>query len=432
LGFRNWDETQKEDMQNIFKDNGNVKRLDYISCWFKIASDFIKGINAQYSFVSTNSICQGEQVSLIWPYIFSKLQEIKFGYQPFDWVNNAKEKAKVTCIIVGVQNNQNTAKTIFYNNHKNTVQNISPYLIPGTSTIMFQRTDPLSHFQKMVLGSSGVDGGHLMVSKEEKENFVINNPLSEKYIKPFLSGGDFLNDIERFCLWINDEDLEDALKITDIKGRIDKCEKYREGAGRDARKYSSVPHRFIYRKHKNTNAVLLPRTTSGRRKYLPLGFVTPETIVSNQAFVTYDAEPYLFGVLSSKIHFVWMSITSGKMRNDFSYSVNLTYNTFPFPQISTQRKNEITQAVFRILEEREKHSDKTLSQLYDPDKMPEGLREAHRQNDEIIEKCYRSTPFKSDEERLEYLFKLYEKMIAEEKEQGTLFAKEKKTRKKRK
>ena len=415
LGFRNWDEEQKKDMELVFSKLGNVKRLDYISCWFKKATDFIYQINSKYAFVSTNSISQGEQVSLIWPYIFDKDEEIKFAYQPFDWKNSAKDNAQVTVVIIGIENKNNSKKILYSQNIKNNVDNISPYLVAGNSIVMTQRTSSLSKFPKMVLGSSGVDGGYLMISKEEKETFIHNNINSSKFIKPFLSGGDFLNGIKRYCLWIEDKDFQEAYNIDEIKYRIDKCKEFRLEAGRDAKKYADVPHRFIYRKHKNSDAILVPRTTSGRRTYLPLGFVNSETIVSNQAFVIYDANPYLFGVLSSKLHFIWMTITSGKMRHDFSYSVNLTYNTFPFPNISQKQKDEITELVFGILDEREKHSQKTLAQLYDPDKMPEGLRKAHHALDIAIEQCYRTKPFESDEERLEYLFKMYEEITSKEK-----------------
>ncbi len=414
LGFRNWDNEQKEDMELVFSELGNVKRLDYISCWFKKATDFIYQINSKYAFVSTNSISQGEQVSLIWPYIFEKDEEIKFAYQPFDWKNSAKDNAKVTVVIIGIENKNNAKKVLYSQNIKNIVDNISPYLVLGNSIVMTQRASSLSKFPKMVLGSSGVDGGYLMISKEEKETFIHGNINSSKFIKPFLSGGDFLNGIERYCLWIEDKDFQKAYNIDEIKYRIDKCKEFRLEAGRDAKKYADVPHRFIYRKHKNSDAILVPRTTSGRRTYLPLGFVNSETIVSNQAFVIYDANPYLFGVLSSKLHFVWMTITSGKMRHDFSYSVNLTYNTFPFPNISQKQKDNITELVFGILDEREKHSQKTLAQLYDPDKMPEGLRKAHYALDIAIEQCYRAKPFESDKERLEYLFKMYEEMTIQD------------------
>ena len=314
--------------------------------------------------------------------------------------------------------------------YKLVTEKIGPYLNQGSDVIMEQRTKSISFFSEMMLGSSGIDGGHLMLSVDEKKEFILNNVDSEKFIKPFLSGGDFLNGIERFCIWIDDNDIEQALQIKDISDRIKKCKVYRQSAGRDAQKAASVPHRFFYRKYKEaTSSILVPRTSSGRRKYLPCGFIEKGNIISNQAFVVYDFENYLFSILSSRIHCVWMEITSGKMRHDYSYSVNLTYNTFPFPNISQSQKQELEQCVFRILEERENHSEKTLAQMYDPDKMPEGLREAHRLNDLAVERCYRSKPFESDEERLEYLFKLYEKMIAEEKEKGTLFQEGKKAKK---
>ncbi len=418
LGFRGWDDSQKADMDFVLKSIGNVLRLDYIACWFKKASDFIMNYNSKFSFVSTSSICQGEQVSLIWPYIFSKGLEISFAYQPFDWENNARDKAGVTCVIVGIQNKQNNKKYLFSENRRLNADSIGPYLIPGSSTIMEQRTTPISKFPEMALGSSGIDGGYLMISTEEKRQFISSNPISEKFIKPFLSGGDFLNGIERYCLWIDDIDLPEALMIKDISERIDKCKEYRLTAGRDAKKAANVPHRFYYRKYKQSDSILIPRTSSGRRKYLPCGFIGEGNIISNQAFVIYEQATYLFGILSSRLHCIWMEITSGKMRHDYSYSVNLTYNTFPFPTINQEQKQELERNVYQVLTEREKHSEKTLSQMYDPDKMPQGLREAHYQLDLAVERCYRSKHFTNDEERLEYLFKLYEQMISEEKERS--------------
>lgn len=430
LGFRNWNTKQKSEMEVIFRELGNVKRLDYISIWFKKATDYIRGKKkSKFSFVSTSSISQGEQVSLIWPYIFDSGLEIFFCYSPFDWSNSAKSKAGVTVVIIGIRNIENSEKKIYQSQKVQNVKSIGPYLIPG-STIMFQRKEPISNFPEMILGSSGIDGGHLMISSSEKDLFIATDKRSEKFIKPFLSGGDFLNSKERYCLWIEDEDVEQAKDIQLIQERIDLCRSYRESAGRDAKKGAKVPHRFFYKKHKESDSIIIPRTSSGRRTYIPCGFLDSSVIVSNQTFVIYDATVELFSVLSSKMHNVWMSITSGKMRNDFSYSVNLTYNTFPLVNLTDAQKEELRINVFRILEEREKHSDKTLAQLYDPDKMPDGLREAHRLNDLAVERCYRSKPFESDEERLEYLFKLYEMMIKEEKQKNTLFEEQRKSRKK--
>ena len=431
LGFQERNLNQKSDMDYVFRSLGNIKRLDYIGCWFKLASDYIDNqIHCKFSFVSTNSISQGEQVSLIWPYLFSKNQEIFFCHQSFNWGNNAKKNAGVTVVIIGVRFSVSRVnKKIFNNNTSIIVSNISPYLISGDNVIIFQKNKSISNLCEASLGSSGIDGGFLILSPEEREEFINSNIKSKKFIKKFIGGGDFLNGIERYCLWIEDEEIAEAYMIEKIKDRIDKCKEFRLKSGRDAQKAADVPHRFFYRKHKNSTGIIFPMTSSGRRTYLPIGFVSNDTIVSNGAFVIYDAESYLLSLLSSKMHNVWMNVTSARMRNDFRYSVNLTYNNFPFPKINESQKKELEHSVFKILEEREKYSEKTLAQLYDPDKMPEGLREAHRQNDLAVERCYRLKPFDSDEERLEYLFKLYEQMIAKEKEQGTLFESTKKTKK---
>jgi len=416
IGYSNRSREQKDDMEDIFSSVGKVKRLDYIGCWFKKATDYIENANAKYSFVATNSICQGEQVSLLWPYIFSKEQEILFAWQSFKWTNNAKGKAGVTCVIIGISNKSGAGKTLFGNNNqKCQVKSISPYLIEGSTIVMVQRKSPISMFPKMALGSSGIDGGNLTLTAEERDNFIKSNPNSEKFIKQYIGGGDSIKGSERYCLWINDDDVDLAIRIPDIKNRIDKCRAYRLGGGRDAKKAANVPYRFFYRKYKNTEAIILPMTSSGRREYIPLGFSNKGAVVSNGAFVIYDVELFMFGVLSSRLHSIWMSITSARMRTDYRYSVNLTYNTFPFPEITEAQKKALEDHVFKVLDERERHPEKTMAQLYDPDKMPDGLRQAHHEMDLAVEKCYRTRPFKSDEERLEYLFKLYEEMIEAEK-----------------
>lgn len=297
---------------------------------------------------------------------------------------------------------------------------------------MAQRQTSISGFPEMALGSSGIDGGHLLLTPSEKEDFIKANLATSEFIRPYIGGGDLLKGTERYCLWIDDDKIEQAKSIPEIYDRIEKCRKYRLSAGRDAKKAANVPHRFFYRKYQKGPAVVLPMTSSENREYIPVSYVNSGTILSNGVFSIYNTTPDIFGILSSKLHQVWLATLSGKLESRIRYSVNLNYNTFPFPPISEERKEEITRCVFRILGEREKHSEKTLAQLYGPDKMPEGLREAHRLNDLAVERCYRSKPFESDEERLEYLFKLYEKMIAEKQGQNTLFETQKKTRKRRK
>ncbi|TKK65418.1 class I SAM-dependent DNA methyltransferase [Ilyomonas limi] len=432
LGAKELDKQQKGDMDLVFAELGNVKRLDYISCWFKIASDYIFGSEAKYAFVSTNSICQGEQVPLIWPYILLKKEEIFFCHQPFDWENNAKSNAGVTCVIVGVQNiKKDCGKIIYYGAISKQVKNISPYLIEANSIIVHQRVNSLSGFPKMILGSSGFDGGNLLLTVNERLSLINSNPEAEVYIKRFMSGNDFLYDDIRYCLWIDDDQLEEALKIPYIKVRIEKCKEFRLKAGRDARKAADVPHRFFYQTHRDSDGIIFPKTTSGKREYVPTDFVKANTIYSNAVFLIYDADPYIFAILSSRMHKVWMEVTSAKMRSDFRYSVNLTYNTFPFLPITHNQKQELERHVFTIISERENLSEKTLAELYDPKNMPISLRDAHQELDFAIDRCYRSKPFTSDEERLEYLFRLYAQMIEEEKQKnGEIIFEQQNTKKK--
>ena len=285
----------------------------------------------------------------------------------------------------------------------------------GNNIYIKQRNTPISNFPEMALGSSSIDGGFLILSPEERREFIQADSNSEKFIKQYIGGNDFLNGLTRYCLWIEDSQIEEANKITKIKERIEKCKYYRLSAGRDAKKAALTPHKFFYRKYKEEISMILPFTSSENREYLPIGFEKEGTIISNGLFVIYDSNIFVFGVLSSKLHNLWTKVVSGKLESRIRYSVNLVYNNFPFPNISHKQKDEITELVFAILDEREKHSQKTLAQLYDPDKMPEGLKKAHHNLDIAIEQCYRSKPFESDEERLEYLFKMYEDMTVKEK-----------------
>jgi hypothetical protein len=416
LGARFQTKLQKQDIAFALSKLSGKNSLDYISCWFYKASEYIKNSKSEFAFVSTNSICQGQQVAFLWPSVFEDNNDIKFAYKAFYWSNNAKNKAVVAVIIVGVKASiKKTKKVIYSGGHQVEVENISPYLTGGSNLVIEKRQLSLSSLPSLVFGNQSVDGGNLILSDEEKTNLLSKHPDAKKYIRRFYGWNDLSKGIPRWCLWIKEQDLKEAKSFLEISERIDKVLEFRTNGGEVAKSLTSIPYRFRYVHEAKNSFIAIGRNSSENRKYLPADFKYAPDIPGETMQVVYDSEPYLFGILSSNIHMLWVKAVAGGMKLDILYSVTICYNTFPFPKISTQRKNEITQSVFRILEEREKHSDKTLAQLYDPDKMPDGLREAHRQNDLIIEKCYRSTPFTSDEERLEYLFKLYEKMIAEEK-----------------
>ena len=424
---------QKEDLAFVCKGFKSYKDLDYIACWFIKGAVFSENSNVSFAFVTTNSICQGEQVILLWPFILSKELEIFFAYQSFKWINNAKNNAGVYCTIIGVKKQTTNKKKIFKNNLFHTVDNINPYLTSGNSVMIAKRMKPLSKISIMSYGSKIVDSGYLIFSTEEKEDLLILYPKAEKLFKKLAGSAEFIRGLDRWCLYITEEDLQFANSIPPISKRFELVKQFREKSTESStRGMGKTPHKFYYSVHTDSSSIIIPSTSSERREYIPMGFLDGNTIISNAANAIFNAELWSFSILNSKLHMNWVQAVGGRLKTDYRYSSQLCYNTFPFPPISQSQKEELEQCVFRILEERENHSEKTLAQMYDPDKMPEGLREAHRLNDLAVERCYRSKPFESDEERLEYLFKLYEKMIAEEKEKGTLFEAEKKAKKMKK
>ncbi|WP_167598702.1 class I SAM-dependent DNA methyltransferase [Leeuwenhoekiella sp. ZYFB001] len=427
LGSSMQDTEQKNDMAFVFKGGSNYKKQDYISCWFYKAALFID-TNQKYAFVSTNSVNQGTQVEMIWPLIFNKGLEIFFAHKDFKWTNNAKGNAGVICSIIGIRKVSNKPKYLFSNEIKKLAQNINAYLVDGKNIIVFKSTKPISQLPKMTSGNKPLDGGNLILDHNEKEQLLFEAPNSEIFIRKFIGSSEFIRGNQRWCLWINDEDLNEAVKINQIKNRIEKVRTVRLAGGNNARNKANSPHRFEFANEPNISQLLIPRVSSIRREYIPIGFMDLDTVIADSAQVIFDAEPYIFGVINSKMHMAWVKVTAGRLKSDYRYSSFFSYHTFPFPNISLKQKEQINLHVFAVLEEREKYSGKTLAQLYDPDKMPKGLREAHHQLDLAIERCYRLKPFENDTERLEYLFKEYEKMI----NKNTLLEKPKKKRKSKK
>ena len=434
LGARVLDEVQKGDMQIVFdgKLNG-FNDLDYIACWFYKGKEYINGYNCQFAFVSTNSISQGSQVELIWPFVISDLIEIKFAHLPFKWENNAKANAGVTCVIIGLRNTSTKPKYIFNDKFKALAQNINAYLVEGKNLYIKGRSKPLSNIPEIKFGSMPNDGGYLILSEEEYLTELEKDKQIKQFIKPMLGGQDFIKGIVRYCIWIEDNQVKEAQKIPFISKRINQVKTYRLASKRDATKrLATVAHRFGEVRHSNSELIIIPATSSERREIIPMGFLKAGTVVNNSTQAIYNAKPWHLGMVLSKIHMIWVRAVSGRLESRIRYSSELSYNTFPFPNITEVQKKELEKHVYKVLEEREHHSEKTLAHLYDPDKMPDGLREAHHQLDLAVERCYRAKPFETDEERLEYLFKLYEQMIEDEKSKGTLFETEAKPKKKKK
>ena len=412
-------ESQKQDMAAVFQGIKNYKNLDYIACWFFLVARFISDSNIKMAFVSTNSISQGEQVALLWEHIFDLNIEIFFAHQSFRWINNAKGNAGVTCVIIGLRKISTKPKILYQDNVSSNVPNISPYLINGKNHFVLKRSNTLSNISKIDYGNKAVDGGFLILSTNDKNKLLSNHPESEEMIRPFIGSNEYIKGIERYCLWIPDSRLSIAESIPSIHKRIEGVRAMRLASRDDgANKMANSSHQFREMKTANKNLIIIPSVSSEYRDYIPIGFLSHDFIISNLAFAVYDPPTWIFAVISSRMHMTWVRAVAGRLETRIRYSSSLCYNTFPFPDISAKQKEKLEEHVFAVLDEREKHPEKTMAQLYDPDKMPAGLRQAHHDMDIAIEQCYRAKPFSSDEERLEYLFTLYEAMIAKEKARG--------------
>ena len=412
LGKSTQDKEQKLDMEFSLSNLRSYKSLDYIAIWFQMGKNYIEGNKSKCAFVSTNSICQGEQVAPFWTSIISKQIEIDFAYQSFKWTNNAKGNAGVTVIIVGLRNTSNSPKFLFVNNLKKIAKNINPYLLDAPNIIINGRSKPLSNLPKMSSGSKITDNGNLLLSEEEKQNLIVSDDETKLFIKPFYGAHDYINGKIRYCIHITTDLVESAYKITSLKNRFEKVRTFRLMSSKSAtQRKAGTPHFFDEDKHQKGEYIFMPRHSSENRDYIPIGYLNDNVIAGDSALVVYKTEPWHFALVTSRIHMVWMSAVGGKLEISYRYSAKLCYNTFPFPEITKKQKETLNQYVFDILDERAKYTGKTMAWLYNPDTMPKGLKQAHESLDKAVEKCYRLQEFKNDTERLEYLFKLYEAMV---------------------
>ncbi|KKQ28001.1 MAG: hypothetical protein US42_C0003G0058 [Candidatus Magasanikbacteria bacterium GW2011_GWC2_37_14] len=412
LGSKNQDIEQKNDMAITFKGVEDYKKLDYVACWFYIASSYIQNTNVQYAFVTTNSITQGEQVSLLWNLILSRNQEIFLAHQSFKWTNNAKGNAGVAVVVIGIRNINDSEKYLYNQDHRQLVKNISPYLTNTSNIFILPRNNSLGNFPLMITGSGPGDDGNLILDIDEKEKLIIQNNKIESFLKKYIGAQEFIGNTYRYCIYITQENVSAAYKITQLVQRFEKVKAFRLASKKEGTKKKAVtPHFFDEDRYRDDEFILVPKVGSERREYLPIGYFDGTFLPSNTTKVIYNAKPWLFGILSSKMHIVWVRAVAGRLKTDMQYSNTLCYNTFPFPNVTEKQKESLSSHVYNILEERERYPEKSMAELYDPDKMPNGLREAHRYLDQAIDQIYRGKPFESDDDRLAHLFKLYEEMI---------------------
>ena len=413
LGSKLQTNEQKDDIAHVFGKIKNSKILDYITIWFYLGAKYIKETKAEFAYVSTNSICQGEQVAVLWSLILSMNEEISFAHTSFKWANNAKYNAGVTVIVVGVSNKNKSTKHLYTTDKQISTPTINPYLSIGTSTIVHKEIHTPKGYPKLCFGCMPYDGGNLLMDGAEYEDFIAKYPSDSHYLRLMYGSEEFINGKPRHCLWIDYNEAEDALRNEEIARRVERTRNLRlDSTDTSCLKLAERPYQFREHPDLNREKIIIPRVSSERRKYIPMGFLDKGFVISDSAFAIYDASLWLFGILTSEMHMTWVRTVGGRLETRYRYSAGLCYNTFPFPTIPDTKKSEIEEAATNVLLARANYPEKTLADLYDPEKMPEDLREAHEELDRIVESCYPGAPFANDEARLECLFRLYEKMTA--------------------
>lgn len=421
LGSKKQNPNHKEDLLNVFGPKSNYKQVDYITGWFQLAANYIQDSQARAAFVSTNSICQGEQVELIWKRLLLNTQ-ISFAYTSFKWNNNARGNAGVTVIIVGLDSSDRnvTTKRLFMGMNEKYVKHITPYLTEGEDIIVSKLEQSISGFPKMDFGSMPRDGGGLIFSPEEREEAIERYPELESYIWRYLGADEFLNNTFRYCFWLNSDTYEEIKDNSIVRDRMEQVKRARLSSKADSTQNAArTPYSFVqrgpehfYSKDDKKMSVIVPAFSSENRFYMPIGIEKSSTILSNKVYVIPNAVISLFGILSSRMHMTWMRAVAGRLETRYGYSSGIVYNTFPFPSISTRREQEIESAALEILDIREELGG-TLAELYDQEKMPVELKVAHENLDEIVERVYRQKAFETDEERLEELLKIYQEITNE-------------------
>lgn len=408
-GSKKQSREQKSDLENYFKNEKYSKNLDYIALWFIKGARYISGSKAKLAFVSTNSVAQGEHVSAMFPKIFDEGVEIGFAYTSFKWKNNAKDNAGVTVVIISLQNKSLKNKKLFSENHSIfNVNSINGYLIESkNNTTVKKSSNSICDLPKCQNGSQPL-GNSLLISEKYMKEILLQYPNSINLIKKTTGGKWSLQKEKRFCFVIEDRYLDEALQIKPIAKAIEEVRMLRKSSSKPAHKFNSF-------RHNNKPSLEIPKTSSENYPYIPMQFFDEDTVILENSFFIEDAPLWLFALLESKMHMAWIRTVCGKLKTDYRYSSTLGYNTFPVPPLSQNIKQALENSAKEILFARENHTEKTLAQMYDPDKMPADLRKAHIANDLLVDKIYSDIGFENDEQRLTKLFELYEQMTRKDK-----------------
>ena len=405
---------QKKDIQNIFGNIKDVQDLDYVTGWFKKAAQLIQNTNIECAFVSTNSICQGSQVPILWNVLLNELNvKINFAYQTFKWESESTDKAAVHCVIVGFSNFSRSHKVIFKDSeNKIAVSNISPYLFEGENTFVTAQKEVLCDVPKMNFGNQPRDGGHFVINEDERNEILKKEPDLEKYLHLYIGAEEFIKNKKRWCLWLKDVSPVDMRKSKILSEKVEAVRQFRlSSSAKTTNGYAKVPHLFAQITQPLGNPYLLiPSTTSSNRRFIPIGFMDSNVVSSNLVMVVPNANIYHFGILTSTVHMAWMRAVCGRLGNGYRYSKEIVYNTFPWCDSSEKQKAKIDQTAQSILDARAKYPECSLADLYDETFMPIELRKAHQANDKAVMEAYGFAKDMTESEIVAELFKMYEKL----------------------
>jgi hypothetical protein len=409
---------QRADMEHVAGQMRNYGLLDYVAGWYFKAAEYIQGTRIAVGFVSTNSIVQGEQVGTLWPVLFSRGMSIHFAHRTFPWESEARGKAHVHVVIVGFGAFDPERKRVFDYDEitervtESAARHISPYLIEGPNTVVTNRSKPLCPVSEIGIGNKPIDDGNYLFTPAEKRAFVGQEPRAARYFRRWFGSDEFINGIERWCLWLGDATAAELRDMPEVMKRVRAVRRFRESSkSGPTQKLAETPTRFHVENMPKRQYLLIPKVSSERRTYIPMGFMSPRVLASDLCFIFPNATLYDFGVLSSAMHMAWVRLVCGRLESRYRYSAKLVYNNFPWPEQPTAKQRAaIETAARRVLDTRKKYPTDTLADLYDPLVTPAGLVNAHAALDRAVDRCYRKSAFRSDRERGQHLFVRYEKL----------------------
>ena len=454
VGAKFMDDAQREDAQRVFADIKSGGLLDFVAAWYVKAARYITVASPPVgarpacdshagraptkisaAFVSTNSITQGEQAGVLWGWLLAQGIRIHFAHRTFQWSNEAKGMAAVHCVIVGFGAYDVEKKVIYeYEDirgeaHAVAARNINPYLVDAPDVVLEKRSNPICAVPEIRFGNQPIDGGHFILSEDERTKLLREEPDAKKFIRPFLGADEFINNIPRYCLWLKDAKPDELRRLPLVMQRVQAVKAFRLESKRQATNdLAATPTQFAFVSHPDSHYLLLPSVSSERRNFIPIGFMPPEVITSNLCLIVADATLYHFGILTSTMHMAWVRYTCGRLKSDYRYSNSIVYNNYPWPDEPTDKQRAAVEAAAQaVLDARAQFPQSSLADLYDPLTMPPALVKAHQALDRAVDACYRKAAFTSDAQRVEFLFERYRQLTSLLPAEKTVKARKKKT-----